>query len=103
MRGQMHSDRLHLEMRKREEVAAQKMSLMAWTKWIHEGPAAGLRRQHRFSRVADGWIPTARSTGTVCPVDPMDEMDIDVGLNNEQLDQLRQNTMLGDAPAGAQQ
>jgi len=26
-----------------EEVAAQAMSIKAWTKWIHEGPAAGLR------------------------------------------------------------
>ena len=59
-----------LENADREEAAAQKMSLMAWTKWIHEGPAAGLRRQHRFSRVSDGWMPTARSTGTGCTVDP---------------------------------
>ena len=43
-----------LENALREEVAAQVISLVAWTKWIHEGPAAGLRRQHRFSRVADG-------------------------------------------------
>jgi len=95
--------RTALDNAEREEVAAQKMSLMAWTKWIHEGPAAGLRRQHRYSRVADGWIPTAKSSGAIGTVDPMDEIDADSGLNNEQLDQLRQNTMLGDAPAGAQQ
>ena len=87
----------------REEVAAQMMSLVAWTKWIHEGPAAGLRRQHRFSRIADGWIPTAKSSGMLGPVDPMDEVDDDAGLSTEQVDQLRQHSLLDDAPAGAQQ
>ena len=27
-----------------------------WISWINEGPASGLRRQHRMSRVAIGWI-----------------------------------------------
>ena len=61
----------------REEAAAQAISITAWTKWIHEGPAAGLRRQHRFTRVADGWTPTAKSTGTLADVDENDEIDLD--------------------------
>ena len=69
----------------REEVAAQAMSIKAWTKWIHEGPAAGLRRQHRFTRVADGWMPTARSSGKIEEVDHNDEIDLGEGLTTEQL------------------
>ena len=41
----------------KEERAAQHAALMKWTQWIHEGPADGLRRQHRFSRNAKGWTP----------------------------------------------
>lgn len=37
-----------------EEKAAQHASLIKWTQWIHEGPADGLRRQHRFSRTVNG-------------------------------------------------
>ena len=86
-----------------EEVAAQAMSIKAWTKWIHEGPAAGLRRQHRFTRVADGWSPTARSSGIVGDVDGSDDIDLEDGLTTEQLEAIRQATSLGNAPAGAQQ
>ncbi len=35
----------------------QRQRMNSWTTWLHEGPAAGLRRQHRMSRVASGWIP----------------------------------------------
>ena len=41
----------------KEERTAQYASLTKWMKWIHEGPASGLRRQHRFNRTADGWAP----------------------------------------------
>ena len=30
----------------------------SWLIWLHEGPAAGLGRQHQMSRVAGGWIPS---------------------------------------------
>ena len=29
----------------------------SWVSWLHNGPAAGLGRQHRMTRVAHGWIP----------------------------------------------
>ena len=29
----------------------------SWASWLHKGPAAGLGRQYRMSRVAGGWIP----------------------------------------------
>ena len=47
----------------REERAAQHASLLKWVKWIHEGPAAGLRHQHKYSRCATGWVPVANSSG----------------------------------------
>ena len=28
----------------------------SWTSWLREGPAKGLSRQHRMSRVAHGWV-----------------------------------------------
>ena len=33
-------------------------SILRWQLWVSEGPAKGLRRQHRMSRVANGWIPS---------------------------------------------
>ena len=35
----------------KQERAAQYASYKEWEMWIHEGPAAGLRRQHQFSKV----------------------------------------------------
>ena len=31
----------------------------AWHTWIRDGPARGLGRQHRLSRITCGWIPSA--------------------------------------------
>ena len=36
-------------------VAARRRS---WLNWLHEGPSAGIGRQHTMSRVAGGWIPS---------------------------------------------
>eukprot|EP00973_Karenia_brevis_P089683 12398959-Karenia_brevis.AAC.1 len=33
-------------------------SRRSWLTWLQEGPAQGLARQHRMSRVAGGWIPS---------------------------------------------
>ena len=35
-----------------------RQSTRSWLSWLHEGPAAGLGRQHQMSRVAGGWIPS---------------------------------------------
>ncbi len=35
----------------------QWVKFKSWSAWLHEGPAGGLGRQHRLSRVATGWIP----------------------------------------------
>ena len=31
----------------------------AFRAWLHDGPAAGLGRQHRFTRTSTGWIPSS--------------------------------------------
>ena len=38
----------------REEEAARVAATVKFAHWLQEGPAKGLRRQHRFSRTADG-------------------------------------------------
>ena len=74
----------------REERLAQHASLSKWIKWVNEGPACGLRRQHQFSRCATGWVPTAKSSGEVSKVDETDEIDTVDGLSSEQLNDLRE-------------
>ena len=37
----------------------QKVSQRNWQSWLREGPAKGLGRQHKVSRVAGGWVPSA--------------------------------------------
>ncbi len=40
------------------EAAAAHASRVAWTSWLTDGPAQGLRQQHRMSRTSVGWIST---------------------------------------------
>ena len=40
----------------------QRLSVANWRTWLEEGPAKGLKRQHRMSRVANGWTPSAVRT-----------------------------------------
>ena len=53
------------------------MAAIKWETWLTEGPAAGLRRQHQFSRTADGWAATSPSSGKVGSFDPDDEVEDD--------------------------
>ena len=39
-----------------------RQSTRKWLSWLHEGPAAGLGRQHQMPRVAGGWIPSRTAT-----------------------------------------
>ena len=41
-----------------EEAAACKHAFQEFLSWLKEGPAGGLRRQHRFTRVCIGWQRT---------------------------------------------
>ena len=87
----------------REERAAQHASLMKWTQWIHEGPADGQRRQHRFTRTVKGWTATAKSTGMLHGVEQEDEWDDLEGVDVDELNQLRMEQDLAGTPATAQQ
>ena len=87
----------------KEEKAAQYASLMKWTKWIHEGPANGARRQHKFSRTVKGWTPTAKSTGITPGIVQEDELDDLDGLGVEDLNEIRFNQSCQGTPANAQQ
>ena len=86
-----------------EERAAQQASLMRWTKWIHEGPASGLRRQHRFSRNVKGWTPTAKSSGVDAGIDVEDELEGLEGISIEELNLVRFEQSSKGTPAAAQQ
>ena len=86
-----------------EETAAQYASLMKWTQWIHEGPADGQRRQHKFSRTVKGWTPTAKSTGVIPGIDQSDELEDFEGLGIDDLNAIRFEQDIAGAPATAQQ
>ena len=86
-----------------EAKAAQHASLMKWTQWIHEGPADGLRRQHRFTRTVKGWTATAKSTGVIAGIDQADELEDLEGVDVDVLNQIRFGQAIADTPATAQQ
>ena len=86
----------------REERAAQHASLMKWQAWIHDGQADGLRRQHRFSRTPDGWIPTAKATGLWEGIDQSDEIEGLAGLSKEQLNAIKFEHAEKGVPADSQ-
>ena len=87
----------------KEERAAQHASLMKWTQWIHEGPADGLRRQHRFSRTVKGWTATAKSTGIIAGIDQTDELEYLEGVGIDELNQIRLDQTIAGTPSTAQQ
>ena len=72
-------------------------------KWIREGPAHGLRRQHRFTRNVAGWVPTIKSTGVVSEVDARDELDDLEGVSKQGINELEFQQAENFAPATAHQ
>ena len=86
-----------------EERAAQKSALKKWELWINEGPASGLRRQHQYSRIQDGWAPTKASSGLVAGVDEKDEWEDLDGVSQQELNELRLEESIKGTPASAQQ
>ena len=76
---------------------------MKWTQRIHEGPADGQRRQHRFTRTVKGWTATAKSTGMVHGIEQEGEWDDLEGVDVDELNQLRMEQDLAGTPATAQQ
>ena len=68
--------------------------------WMHEGPAAGLRKQHQFTKVKGGWVESAThlNEGTT-----EEETAIDDGLSIAQLRQALHSAVLEQEPANIQQ
>ncbi len=60
----------------REEAAASKAVTLKWVSWLHEGPAAGLGRQHRMSKVAQGWAPTATACGRASEMPDLEDLSL---------------------------
>ena len=87
----------------KEERAAQLIAMMKWVTWIREGPALGLRRQHRFTRNVGGWSPTEASSGKIAETDVRDELDELEGLSRQAIDDLKFQQADGGSPATAQQ
>ncbi len=60
------------------EAEAARSARLAWVSWLHDGPARGLRRQHRMSRTALGWVPAQVAIPedvTLSDADVLDELD----------------------------
>ena len=63
---------------------AANASRESWRSWLHDGPAHGLRRQHRMSRTVAGWVPSATialpcEADDAQPDDPDDAAEIVAG------------------------
>ena len=88
-----------------EEAAAGKAATLKWASWMHEGPAAGLGRQHKMSKVAQGWAPTAIAKGRADDMPSLEEEDIDDedGLSLEGLQEAIAARGEGGGPASTQQ
>ncbi len=72
----------------------------AWTAWLHDGPGNGLRRQHRLSRTAVGWLPTVvKEAGPVI----LSEVDTLEDLEQVQVAAIHDDADLGRSPLSAQQ
>jgi hypothetical protein len=89
----------------REEAAASKATTLKWVSWLHEGPAAGLGRQHRMSKVAQGWAPTATAGGRDSDMPDLEDgtCDGDDGLSQEELLEAIEDRRENDTPASTQQ
>ena len=60
------------------EAESVKVARMAWRSWLTEGPAKGLRRQHRMSRTSVGWMPAPVAVPdevSLSEADLLDELD----------------------------
>ncbi len=43
---------------RRCEAACARFRTAQWVSWLYQGPASGLGRQHAYSRLPHGWVPT---------------------------------------------
>jgi len=82
-----------------KKVAQQdaRVSRAAFCTWIHEGPAAGLGRQHRFTRTSVGWTPSSLLP-CASPVDGSDSL-LDGPDDERQMDPHDGERLLQSEPA----
>ncbi len=82
-----------------------------WNEWIRGGPAGGLGRQHRFSRVQAGWVPSKvdvparRSEAAVsddCGETNRAEVDAEPQVGRETVDRVLRQTEHGMRPLNVQ-
>ena len=84
----------------REESVAQAVAITERVVWLRDGPAAGLGRQHRFTRTVQVWMPSAATSDGENELNECDEVD---GSAEEQLKQVRGGAAEVVSPANAQQ
>ena len=88
------------------EAQADHASTARFLNWLHEGPAAGLGRQHKLSRVATGWI--AARTGNDHDEqdgdeDQSDDVEVANGVSSQQLAEAITVQNANTTPLSAQQ
>ena len=54
---------------------ASRLATAKFTEWLKAGPAQGLKRQHLYSRVATGWIPSKTGTQPTTNLSELDELE----------------------------
>ena len=71
----------------RAEAEAARAARLAWSSWLADGPAKGLRRQHRMSRTAIGWVPAHVAVPVPVSLSEADSLDgVDEALLTESLE-----------------
>ncbi len=95
----------------REERRLAKVRADDWDEWIRGGPAGGLGRQHRFSRVQAGWVPSKvglperRSEAAVsggCGETDRADIDDEPQVGRETVDRVLRQTEHGMRPLNVQ-
>ena len=78
---------------------AKRQAVASWQSWLDEGPAKGLRGQHRLSRTASAWIPSIVAEATDSITDKSDDV---AGIDEERLKFVISNQHTAAMPLSAQ-
>ena len=70
-----------------------------FTDWLQEGPAQGRNRQHLYSRVAAGWVPSKCGQQPDTALSELDDLEC---LSAKELQTALAPTPEADTPFGAQ-
>lgn len=83
-----------------QERQAQTAQFLNGVSWMHEGPAAGLRTQHQFTKVKGGWVESATVRDQEAS---FDESRVEEGLSASQLRKALHPAAFEQQPADIQQ